>query len=122
MAEEGVSEISALLNEFNTKMRDIEERHDMLKERLLLLSQSFLRHEERITKEIALMREEFKESRLDLDRIKENVQQVIRDSADFARREELLVLEKYMKLWEPLNFVKENDVKKMINEKLKGKQ
>ena len=119
MADEEVGEISALLNEFNTKIRDIEERHDMLKERLLLLSQSFLRHEERITKEFALMRDEFKESRLDLDRMKENLQSVIRDSAEFARRDELMVLEKYMKIWEPLKFVKEDDVKKMINEKLK---
>jgi archaellum component FlaC len=119
MADEGYSEISAVFAEFSTKMKSLEERHEMLKERVLLISQSFLRTEERTSKELALMREEFREARMDLDRIKENVQTVIRDSADFARREELGVLEKYMKLWEPLQFMKENDVKKMINEKLK---
>ena len=119
MAEEGYSEISGLFAEFNTKIRSIEERQEMLKERLLLLSQSFLRNEERMSKEFALLRESFKEMRLDLDRFKENLQTVITDSSDFARREELLVLEKYMKIWEPLNFMKENDVKKMINDKLK---
>ncbi len=31
----------------------------------------------------------------------------------------LLVLEKYVKMFEPLKFVKEDDVKKMINDKLK---
>ena len=119
VAGEDVGEISALLAEFNTKIKDIEERHDMLKERLLLLSQSFLKTEERAGKELAILREEFKEMRLDLDRIKENVQQIIRDSSEFARRDELKILERYMKIWEPLKFVKEDDVKKMINEKLK---
>ena len=47
------------------------------------------------------------------------ISKLVRDNADFARREELLVLEKYMRLWEPLKFMKEDDVKKMINDKLK---
>jgi len=119
MAAEEYGEVSALFAEFNTKIKDIEERHEMLKERLLLLSQAFLRHEEHIQKEFSLLKENFREMRLDLDRMKENVQSVIRDSSEFARRDELSVLEKYMKLWEPLKFVKEDDVKKMINEKLK---
>ena len=119
MADENLSEISALLNEFNTKIRDVEERHDMLKERILLLSQSFLRTEERLTKDFAILRDEFREMRLDVDRLRENTQQIIRDNADFARRDELVVLEKYMKMFEPLKFVKEDDVKKMINDKLK---
>jgi len=119
MVDETVGDISAVFNEFSTKLRDIETRHDMLKERLLLLSQSFLRHEERIMKELSLMREDTKESRMDIDRMKENLQSLIRDSADFARRDELMVLEKYMKMWEPLKFVKEDDVKKMINDRLK---
>ena len=118
MAEE-VSEISSLLGDFNTKIKDIEERHDMLKERLLLLSQSFLKNEERMGKEFAILREEFSEMRMDLDRLKENVQSLIRDSSDFVRRDELKVLERYMKMWEPLKFMKEDEVKKMINDKMK---
>ena len=118
MAEE-IGEVSALLGEFNTKISDIEQRHDMLKERILLLSQSFLRTEERVSKEFAMLREQFNELRLDMDRTRENLSQIIRDSADFARRDELLVMEKYMKLWEPLKFMKEDDVKKMINDKIK---
>ncbi|MEM2956183.1 MAG: hypothetical protein QW041_01225 [Candidatus Pacearchaeota archaeon] len=118
MVEE-IGEISALLAEWNTKIKDIEERHEMLKERVLLISQSFLRAEERMSKEFALLKDEVKEMRLDLDRIKENLQSLIRDSADFVRREELLILEKYIKMFEPLKFVKEDDVKRMINEKLK---
>jgi len=119
MADESYSEISAIFADFNTKLKSMEEKHEMLKERVLLVSQSFLRTEERLSKEFALMREGMKEARMDLDRLKENLSQVIRDSSDFARREELLVLDKYMKLWEPLKFIKEEDVKKMINEKLK---
>ena len=113
------AEISGLFAEFNTKISSIEERHEMLKERLLLISQSFLKQEERAGKEMALMKEGIRELRMDIDRMNENIQHVIRESSEFARRDELKVIEKYLKIWEPLKFVKEDDVKKMINEKLK---
>ena len=113
------AEISGLIADFNTRINSIEERHNMLKERLLLVSQSFLKTEERSGKELALVKEEMRELRLDIDRMNENLQHLIRESSEFARRDELKVIEKYLKLWEPLKFVKENDVKKMINEKLK---
>ena len=119
MPDETAAEISGLFAEFNTKISSIEERHDMLKERLLLVSQSFLRQEERVGKEMSLLKEELRELRMDIDRMNENIQHLIRDSAEFARREELTVIEKYLKLWEPLKFVKEDEVKKMINDKLK---
>ena len=116
---EEASEISALFADFNTKIKDMEERHEMLKERMLLLSQSFLRHEEKMEREFAIMREDLKETRDDQDRMKENIQHIIREQGELARREDLKILEKYIQLWEPLKFVKEDDVKKMINEKLK---
>jgi len=118
MGEES-EDMSALWADFGTKLRDIEERNSMIKDRLLLLSQSFLRQEERLSKEIAMMRDEMKEIRMDLDRSNENIQHIIRENSEFARRDELKVIEKYLKLWEPLKFIKEDDVKKMINDKLK---
>jgi len=48
--------------------------------------------------------------------MKEAMQHIVHESANFARKEELRVLDRYMKLWEPLKFVKEEEVKKMISE------
>jgi len=107
------------LTDLNTKFKDLEERHNLLKEKVLLLGQSFLKQQEHLNKEISVLKDELKESKLDIDRTKEAVQHIIRESSDFARKEELKTLERFMKIWEPLRFVKEEEVKRMISEALK---
>jgi len=120
MAEEDTANsIAALLTEFSTKIRDLEERHNLLKEKVLLVSQSFLKDEERTSKEFALMKSELKDLRMEMERMKEGIQHIINESMDFARKEELATVEKYMKIWDPLKFVREEDVERMIDEKLK---
>lgn len=118
MPETDVNTVSALLTDFNTKINDIEERHNLLKEKVLILGQSFLKEQERNNKEIGLIKEELRETRTNIEKIKEGLQHIINESAGFARKEELKIIERYMKLWEPLKFVKEEEVRSIINEEL----
>ncbi len=120
MAEES-GEISGLVNDFNTKVRDMEERHNLLKEKLLVASQSFLKQEEKNGKEMMVMKEEMRDMRMELDRLREMMQHLIRDTSEFARREDLAVFEKYMQIWDPLKMVREDDVKRLIEERLNKK-
>ena len=120
--EDAASSIAALLTDFSTKIKDLEERHNLLKEKVMLISQSFLKEEDRISKEFAIMKSDLRDIRLDMERLKEGIQHIIAESADFAREEELATVEKYMKIWEPLKFVKEEEVKRMIDEALAEKK
>jgi hypothetical protein len=119
--EENISAVAALLAEFNTKINDIEERHNLLKEKVLLLSQSFLKESDRSNKELALIKSDIRDIKIEVERTKEALQHIITESAEFARKEELAVLQKYMKIWDPLKFVKEEDVQRMIDEALSKK-
>jgi len=118
MAEDNM-DATSVLTEFSTRIRDLEDRHNMLKEKALLLGQSFLKQEEELRKDLAMMRDEMKEMRLDMDRAKEAITHIIQESENFARREELRSLDKYIKIWEPLKFVKAQEVQRMIDEALK---
>lgn len=119
MAEDDTANsIAALLTDFSTKIRDLEERHNLLKEKVLLLGQSFLKEGDRMSKEMALMKSDIRDIKNEIERMKDGIQHIIGETADFARKEELSILEKYMKIWEPLKFVKEEDVKRMIDEAL----
>jgi hypothetical protein len=123
MAEDDTANsIAALLTDFSTKIRDLEERHNLLKEKVLLLGQSFLKGGDRMSKEMALVKSDIRDLKTEVERIKDGIQHIIGETSDFARKEELSVLEKYMKIWEPLKFVKEEDVKRMIDEALAEKK
>ena len=120
MAEQQTSnEALDVLTDINTKLQDLDEKNSMLKERMLLLGQSFLKQEDSLTKEVSSLKEEIADLKDEIARMKEAINHIVHESEDFARKDELRVLDRYMKIWEPLKFVKEDDVKKMIQEALK---
>lgn len=116
-----VNAISALLAEFSTRMNDLEERQNLLKERILMLSRTLLKHGEKTGKEMSLLKDDMKIIMDNMDKMKDAIHHIISESSEFARKEEMQVLEKYMKLWEPLNYARVEDVKDMINKALKKK-
>jgi len=117
--DEGNAGAVEILTDLNTKIRDLDEKNSLLNEKTLLLGQTFLKQEDHIMKEMAILKDELRELRNDFDRLKEGVNHIIHESENFARKEDLKVLDRYMKIWEPLKFVKEDEVKRMISEAMK---
>lgn len=113
---------TGMLASFATKLKDIEERLNTLKERLALLSKTFLKERERFDSEILALKESIRLVQDSSERIKEGLGHIIRESAGFARKEELSVVQRHMQLWEPLKFVNKEEVKRMIDEALKRKK
>ena len=120
MAEQQTSnEALDVLTDINTKLQDLDEKNSMLKERMLLLSQSFLKQEENLSKDISTLKEDIADIKDGIERMKEAINHIIHESENFARKDEMRTLDRYMKLWEPLKFMKEDEVKKMISDALK---
>ena len=122
MPEIDVNTMSALLADFNTKIKDIEERSDLLKEKLSLLEGNFLDYKNRTNREFSLLKDSLRDIKNSLEQLKGTLQHIIRETAGFARKEELMMLERYMKLWEPLKFVRADEVKEMIKEELRKRK
>lgn len=122
MDNQELGAVSALLADFSTRMNDLEENMRLLKERTHILSQTVLKQNERFNKEFAIIKDDIQGLRNEIDRLKEAVEHIVSESAELARREELKVLERYMKMFEPLKFTTEEDVKRIINKMLKGKR
>lgn len=124
MDEQELGAVSALLSDFSTRMNDLEEQNRIIKERLVVISQTLLKQNDKLNKEISALKEGMQELRDEIDRLKEAMEHIVSESAEFARREEIKVLERYVKMFEPLKFATEDDVKrivaKMLREKDKG--
>lgn len=122
MDERELGAVSALLSDFSTRMNDVEERIRLVKERLLTLSQTILKQNERLNKELIVIKEDMRKMRNEIDRLKDAVERVISESAEFARREELRILGRYMKMFEPLKFATMDDVKRIVKKAIKEKE
>jgi hypothetical protein len=122
MDDKDVNSMSALLVDFNAKITDLEEKNNLLKERVLLLGRTLLKQEKRINEDLENMKEDIRNLTNSTERIKEGVQHLIKETSYFARKEELNVLQRYMKIWEPLKFLKEDEVREIVRDELSKKR
>jgi len=118
MPEEETNSIAGILTDINTKINDLDERNNIIKEKITLINQTFLKQNDRSNREFVSVKEELSNLRLEIDRLKEGVQHIISESLNFARKEELKTLEHYAKIFEPLKFVKNEEVRQIIKEEL----
>ncbi len=88
-----------------SRLRDSEDKLEVMKERLLLLNQTFINEQERMSLELSAIKESMVLIKEDTEKIKDGMERIIRESSEFARKEELLMLERYIKMWDPIKNV-----------------
>jgi len=108
---------SALLADFNTKLRDLEEKERLLKDRVLLIGSSFVESREEIEKEITELKIGMHEAKQDILKIKDSLQRIAEELDNKARKSDFELLRKQAKMFQPLELARLEDVKKMISEK-----
>ena len=114
--------VAALLSDFATRVKALEEKFNLLRERVLGLTQNFVKREREMQKEMSLIQEENKDLRMELKEIQEKIDSVISHQEDFARKEELTVVEKYFKLFEPIKFVTSDELEESVERVLREKK
>ena len=109
MAEETNAYTGQLLGEMNARIRNLEERQRILKDRLLLIGQNLIEMKER-TKEKTL------EIKKDIEILKQNMERMISflesastEFSKFAKKEDLEILYKQSKMFQPLKLVAKED-------------
>ncbi|MEM4703149.1 MAG: hypothetical protein QXP53_01555 [Candidatus Pacearchaeota archaeon] len=115
MEEKSSNALSALLSDFSTRVNDLEERIKLMHDRITILDQTLLKQNQRTIQEIKAIQDEISSLKGKIDKVEEATQHIISESQEFARKEELATFEKFMKMWEPMNFATLDDVKEMIN-------
>nr|MBA4405151.1 hypothetical protein [Nanoarchaeum sp.] len=110
-------DIYSPLNELNTRIRILEGKYTVTRERMLLINQNMIDHYKILTTEIKSINEELREIKESLELIKETTRNIVKEMSFFARKEQMKVLEKYINMWNPLNFVTEQQVLELIEKK-----
>lgn len=100
------------------RIRDMEERQNILKDRVLLIGENLVNEKEKMTKEITELNQKIFSLSEEIRRIK-LVLKVISDNVEgFARKTELEIMRKQYDLFQPLELARISDVKKIIENEL----
>ena len=107
-----------VLSDINNKIRTLESKGNVLSEHLLTINQNTIEEYKRINKQIELLNEDIRGLKEELFNLKQTIKAFLGEVDFFAKKNDIKVLEKYINLWNPLEFVREEDVEKIIEEKL----
>jgi len=108
------------LNEVIGRLRINESKISTLRERILVTDSNMIDEYKNISKEVKNLNTDIRELKNELQMLKETIQDIIKSTENFAPSQDVKVLEKYINMWNPLTFVTEQEVKKIINESVKN--
>jgi len=104
-------------------IKGVESKVNNLRRELEIIKSDMTNKNDKLTKEIKSINNDLIELKRDKEKIKERLDLIIKELRLTAGKEEMMILKKYIDLWNPINFVTERDVERIIEEKLnKGKQ
>jgi len=99
------------------RVRLLEAKYNIMGERLVLVNQNMVQGYKKMDQERQLLQDEVRELKNDMEELKQTIHHLIQEVKNFARKDQVKVLEKYINLWSPLNFVTEKEVKELIAER-----
>ena len=103
--EEQVGE-NTYFNDVSIKVRDIEEKQSMLKERLLLIGQNLIEIRDKNKEEILEIKKNIEIIKRNMERLISFLETASGEFSKFARKEDLEILAKQAKMFQPLELIK----------------
>ena len=105
-----------------SRLRVLEERYGNLQTELRVTEENMIGRNKKLTTEIKTLTSDINELRKEISEIKDRVVMIVKEFQVFAKKEDVKVLQKYIEMWEPLNFVTHKEVEEIIEEKLTQKR
>lgn len=104
---------SQYYSDASLKIRDLEEKQRALKERLILFGENLLELKEKTASDIVEIKKELHEITEILNRLRSFTESLSSEVSGFAKKEDLEILSKQAKMFQPLEFVRKSDLEKL---------
>lgn len=99
--------------EASTKIRDIEEKQRIIKDRILLIGQNLIDFKEEMIQKIIEIKKEIETMKRESERMKSFLETASSEFSKFARKEDLEILSKQAKMFQPLELATKKDLEKL---------
>ncbi len=107
----GGFDISGLL----TKSKDLEDKYRVLKDRTLLIGQNLIDVKENHDKKLLEIKKDLEQLKLKVERLTSFIETLSEEFSNFAKKEDLDILKKQAKMFQPLEFVRKSDLERLKN-------
>lgn len=94
-------------------IKDLEEKQRNLKDRLLLIGQNLIDFKEKNDEETLNLKKDVESMKEDLSKIKSFLETISGEMSKFAKKEDLEILKKQAKMFQPLELVTKSELEKL---------
>lgn len=101
--------------ETSTKVRDLEEKQRIIKDRILLIGQNLIEMKEDVHSNLLEIKKDIEIMKRDIERLKSFFETISGEFSRFAKKEDLEILSKQAKMFQPLEFVTKKELEKLKN-------
>lgn len=112
------SPLSQSIGEIERRLRSLEEKYSNLERRSQVTEENMLSSNRKMKAEIKLGSEEISDLKAQVADANEKIKALVRELQGFARAEDVDVIRKYLNLIEPLGFVTQNEVDRIVQQKV----
>ncbi len=109
MVEETNPYAGQVLGETNARIRNLEEKQRILKERLLLIGQNLIEMRERTNEKTLEIKKDIEILKQNMGRMVSFLESASAEFSKFAKKEDLEILYKQAKMFQPLKFATKED-------------
>jgi chromosome segregation ATPase len=111
--------VSETVLDIAARVKLLEQKTDNLRGHLELIDSSLIEKHKSVISEIRDVEDGMRSLRADIDALKDVTERIATRMEALASKEEVKVLERYVELWQPLQFVTRAEVKTMVQSILK---
>tara|TARA_Y100000310_G_C20650618_1_gene799213 strand:+ start:364 stop:756 length:393 start_codon:yes stop_codon:yes gene_type:complete len=112
-------DFSQLMGELANRIRVLESKQSLFTEKLLIMNQNMLEEHKKVVEKMKKLNGVISAVNEEMDSMKNIMRHLTDEAAGFAKEDDLKVLEKYINVWNPLNFVSEKEVKRIVQGEIK---
>ena len=113
MEEGPIDYTEQIFMEMDMKIKDMEGKQRILKERLLLIGKNLLQIKEKNNQSILKIKKDIEIINKNMEKMKSFLETISSEFSKFARKEDLDILSKQAKMFQPLEFVRKKDLEKL---------
>ena len=120
--EQQSNSVNDIFNDINVKLRDLEEKQNIIKDRVLLIGENLVSQKSEIESELLEIKTKIFDLSDELKRIKMTLTSIIESSNNFARKTELDIMRKQFEMFQPLEIARLTYVERMIEKAINSKK
>ncbi len=109
-----------LQSDLNTRIQDLEEKNNIMKERTLLLGKNLISIKEETENEITSLKDDIRQIKKQVENSQKLIQNLLSETDKFVRKDEVRIIERMLKDFQPLEFIREKEINGIIENILKN--